>query len=71
MSPMDYCLLVQRAVRNSRPASCEQSDFNDWFGDTGRAATSLSYAIEGKQSKALTIAERLAEKYSDEFSRLT
>ena len=68
MTPIDYCLLVQHAVRNSRPDSGEQSEIKNWFRDTGRISTALSFALEGKRVKALEIAERLAEKYHKQFS---
>ena len=73
MSPIDYCVSVQNAVRNARPdigLDCEQSKIKDWFRDTGRASNALSFALEGKRSKALSIAERLAEKYHAEFLKL-
>ena len=70
MTPMDYCLLVKHAVRNSRPDSGEQSEIKNWFRDSGRASNALSFALEGKRSKALSIAENLAEKYHAEFLKL-
>tara|TARA_Y100001963_G_C6530232_1_gene330727 strand:- start:130 stop:342 length:213 start_codon:yes stop_codon:yes gene_type:complete len=70
MSIVDYCVLVQRAVKNSKPTECSNEDFSDWFSDTGGASIALGYALEGRDGKALNIAEKLAEKYALEFSKL-
>ena len=58
---MDYCLNVQIKLRKLAPTDMEER--RAWFGDTGRAASAVGYAMEGKDSKALRLAEELAERY--------
>jgi len=60
-SVMDYCLNVQVKLRKLAPTDVEER--RAWFGDTGRAASAVSYALDGKDGKALRLAEKLAEKY--------
>jgi len=61
LTVMDYCLNVQVKLRKHEPDGVEGR--REWFGDTGRAASAVSYALEGKDSKALRLAETLADKY--------
>ena len=58
---VDYCLNVQIKLRKLAPTDMEER--RAWSGATGRAASAVSYALEGKDSKALRLAGRLAEKY--------
>ena len=58
---MDYCLNVQIKLRKLAPTDMEER--RAWFGDTGRAASAVSHAMEGKDGKALRLAEELAERY--------
>jgi hypothetical protein len=62
MSVLDYCCKIQDRVTVSKP---DQNDplFMEWFGDTGRASKAVTHALEGRNGKALAIAEPLAERY--------
>ncbi len=60
MSAMEYCLKVQDGLRAKRPADPRE---NGWFGDTGRASSAVTCAIEGQAIRALHIAEALADKW--------
>jgi hypothetical protein len=62
MTITNYCCDVQAAVKNGKPAE-RGPEWDEWFGDTGRASNALTAALEGKRSKALRIAEPLAERY--------
>ena len=62
LSVMDYCLNVQTKLRKLAPETVEGK--REWFGDTGRASVAVSHAMEGKDSKALRISEKLADKYN-------
>ena len=64
LTVMDYCLNVQTKLRKHEPAGVEERvEWLVWFGDTGRAVSAVGYALEGKDSKALRLAETLADKY--------
>lgn len=60
MSVQAYCLDVQRALLAKRPANPLE---NGWFADTGLASIAVTRALEHRDSKALAIAERLAQKW--------
>ena len=62
LSVLDYCLDIQTRLRKIAPD--KKSDlFRDWFRDTGKIAIAVSYAMEGKNSRALKIAEKVADDY--------
>jgi len=61
LSVIDYCLNIQVKLRRLMPENHDGR--REWFGDTGSASRAVSFALDGKNSKALHLAEKLAEKY--------
>ena len=72
MSILEYCKLVDFAVRSAEPrrldlpnAACEE-----WFSDAGQAISAVIAATNANDDRALKLAGPLAEKYSSHVSRV-
>lgn len=62
MSVVDYCKLVRRLVRTSRPLGTSPT-FADWRGDHRDALAAVRLANRGQLSAALKVASRLGWKW--------
>ena len=65
MTVTSYCMNVQAKVLAAKPNPFDgrKPEHARWFADTGSASMAVGFACECRDSKALAIAEPLAEQY--------
>jgi len=62
-SVTDYCCDVQNALRKIDRTNLSDQEWRELFRAGGSVSDAITLSIDGKDAKALKIAEKIAEDY--------